>query len=73
MTCTISLPSMTLAQKARGVLEANGITVHVARLSPELAKEGCAWGITLDCKALDNTKHVLSVSGIPYKKVWSSP
>ena len=68
--CIITLPSMTFAQKARLVLTANDIPASVAKLSPTLAEKGCGWGITLDCLKANEATHILSVSDLPYKKVW---
>lgn len=68
--CIITLPSMTFAQKARLVLTANEITASVTKLPPTLAEKGCGWGIRLDCEKANEATHILSVSDLPYKKVW---
>lgn len=68
--CIITLPSMTLAQKARTVLVASGITANVTKLPPALAEKGCGWGISLSCHDTATATHILTVSDIPYKKVW---
>ena len=68
--CIISLPSMTFAQKARLVLTANHIDASVLKLPPEFSDKGCAWGITIAKEHKASALHVLTVSDLPYKKVW---
>lgn len=68
--CIITLPSLTFAQKARLILTANKIEASVLKLPPDLSDKGCAWGISLDCLSAQNATHILSVSDLPYKKVW---
>lgn len=68
--CIITLPSMTLAQKARTVLAANNLTANVTKLPPILAEKGCGWGVSISCHDQTAATHILTVSDIPYKKVW---
>lgn len=68
--CIVTLPSMTLAQKARLVLSANAIEASVTKLPPILAEKGCGWGITVDCARVNESTHILTVSDLPFKKVW---
>ncbi len=68
--CIITLPSMTFAQKARLVLTANKIEASVLKLPPTLSDKGCAWGVDIDCRKANDATHILTVSDLPYKKVW---
>lgn len=68
--CIITLPSMTFAQKARLILTANRIEASVLKLPPPLSDKGCAWGISLDCEKTKDATRILTVSDLPYKKVW---
>ena len=68
--CIITLPSMTFAQKARLVLTANQIEASVLKLPPTLSDKGCAWGIRIDCRRATDAAHILTVSDLPYKKIW---
>ncbi len=67
--CLITLPSLTLAQKARSLLQANGIASSVERLSPERAEKGCGWGIVLSCALAQQAVRVLELSNLPYRKL----
>ncbi|MBR2987889.1 MAG: DUF3343 domain-containing protein [Clostridia bacterium] len=69
MNCIITLPSMTHAQNARERLLAHGIASGVIRLPQGLSQEGCAWGISLDCRHADEGQKVLSLSNLPFRKV----
>ena len=69
--CIITLPSMTFAQKARHVLTANHIEATVLKLPPTISEQGCAWGVALDCQKIKDATRILSISDLPYKKVWS--
>lgn len=69
--CIITLPSMTFAQKARLVLTANRIEAGVLKLPPALSDQGCAWGVAIDCAKAVDAARILSVSDLPYKKIWS--
>ncbi|MBQ7365288.1 MAG: DUF3343 domain-containing protein [Clostridia bacterium] len=68
--CIISMPSMTFAQKARTVLAANAIEALVSKLPHELSEKGCAWGISLACKDTEEARRILTVSDVPFKRVW---
>lgn len=68
--CIITLPSMTFAQKARLVLTANTIEASVLKLPPHLSDKGCQWGVVIDCEKAKDATRILTVSDLPYKKVW---
>lgn len=69
--CIITLPSMTFTQKAQAILRENSVEASVIKLPPTLAEKGCGWGIRLNCDQISNALHVLSVSDLPYKKVYT--
>ncbi len=57
--CTFSAGSITRAYKARAQLEDMGIKCEIVRLDPSMTKNGCAYGISLDCSHSRSAQRVL--------------
>ena len=49
-SCTAAIGSLTLAMKAKAVLDQNGIHCKIVKLDPSMTRRGCAYGIEYDCE-----------------------
>lgn len=58
--CTFSAGSITRAYKARAQLQEMGIKCEIVRLDPSKTKNGCAYGISVDCS---NSRSAVRVLG----------
>ena len=47
--CAIALKSMTYAIKAKKALNDSYINAEIIKLSPNMTKKGCAYGVKFDC------------------------
>lgn len=64
--CISSLKSMTHAQKARRLLENERIGCEIVGLDKNLTKNGCAFGISYECRESDRVKVILERRGLGY-------
>ena len=49
-SCTAAIGSLTLAMKAKAVLDEGGIYCKIVKLDPSMTRRGCAYGIEYDCE-----------------------
>ena len=47
--CTAAIGSLTLAMKAKAVLDDGGILGRIVKLDPSATRRGCAYGIEYSC------------------------
>lgn len=66
--CYITTVTMTLAMKAKRLLEKNGIAASVSRLPPKLTAGGCAWGVSIDCRQAGLAQRILNSAAFSYGK-----
>ncbi len=66
--CTAALASLTYALKAERALVAGGIYVKIIKLSPEIARRGCEYGISYPCEAHAEVKARLRAEGIAVRR-----
>ena len=69
--CTVSLGSVTYAEKAMRVLARAAIYSEIVKLD-EKKSRGCIYGLEFTCTQVDNVKTVLRQAGIKTKS-FSSP
>lgn len=67
--CYITTVTMTLAMKAKRLLEKNGIAAAVSRLPPKLTTGGCAWGVSLDCRQALSAQRILDSNSFSYGRL----
>lgn len=67
--CISSLKSMTHAQKARRSLSSEGIDVEIVSLDKNLTRNGCAYGISYDCRYSKQVAEILGRRGLGYGDV----
>lgn len=68
-TCIIALKSVTYAMKAERLLSEAGIAVSIVKLEAGQTRNGCAYGISLNCGQTSAAVQHLSKHGIPYSEV----
>ena len=66
MMCIASIKSATAAEKAKRILQRNGISCSVVSLDPMLTKRGCAWGIEFKCFGEYDAKQLLRSAHVAY-------
>ncbi len=62
--CTLTVMTRTGASRAVRVLGKAGISSTVVSVDPSLTKNGCGYGVKLDCSKAENAKKTLSGNGI---------
>jgi len=63
--CIIAISSMTYAIKGENVLKKNNIPTKIVKLSSNMTKKGCAYGLKIDCIHSTIARWVLENNGIP--------
>ena len=66
--CFITLNSLTMAQRAEGVLRRNGIRCNLQRSPRWMEEQGCGNGLRVDCEDLYKAVNTLQNNRIPYKR-----
>ena len=66
--CTAALASLTFAIKAQHALTDAGISAKVTKLSPDVAKRGCEYGISYPCEHQSEVKANLRANGIGVRR-----
>ena len=67
--CIIALKSNTFAQKAKRILQSNGIKAEIMRLEPNLTKNGCSYGVSLPCDSLYLSETLLNQNRLKYTEI----
>lgn len=67
--CIFALKSNTFAQKAKRILQINGINSEIIRLEPSLTKNGCSFGISLPCDNLYLSETLLKQNRLNYTEI----
>ncbi len=65
----LTMPSQTLALKAKRVLLREGIGVHLVRPSPRLTPRGCTVGLEMDFRHLSRAIDLLEQHQIPFGEI----
>ncbi len=68
--CMATMPSMTLAMKAKSVLAARGMEAEVVGVDPALTRAGCAYGIRFDCAGRAQAERILRGRGIRWGELF---
>ena len=67
--CTLTFRSQTAAVKASRYLKKAGILCDVVSVDPSVTSRGCGWGISADCKQVDNIIDKLDGKRMGYGEV----
>lgn len=67
--CIFAINSLTYAMKGQQVLHERAIWSQVVKIDSELTKKGCAYGIQIECKNLNNVKNILMKYNIPFSEI----
>ena len=65
----ITVETMTLAIKAKRLLNSRGIYAEVTSVDPALTKKGCAYGIKTECETVSRSAELLDAKGIIHGEV----
>ena len=68
--CVASLRSMTIALKAKKVLNEAFIDCEIIKLEPHMTKRGCAYGIKFDCINIYSVEKVLKQIRVKYTEIF---
>ena len=68
--CFITLRSLTIAQKAEGVLHKNGVGCVVQRSPRWMEEQGCGNGLRIDCEDIGEALTLLRTNRIAYKRAY---
>ena len=68
--CVASLRSMTMALKAKKVLNEAYIDCEIIKLEPHMTKRGCAYGIKFDCINIYSVENVLKQNRVKYTEIF---
>lgn len=68
--CVASLKSMTVALKARKVLNEAYIDCEIIKLEPHMTKKGCAYGIKFNCINIYSIENVLNEKRVKYTEIF---
>ena len=68
--CVASLRSMTIALKAKKVLNEAFIDCEIIKLEPQMTKRGCAYGIKFDCINIYSVENVLKQNRVKYTEIF---
>lgn len=68
--CVASLRSMTIALKAKKVLNEAFIECEIIKLEPHMTKRGCAYGIKFDCINIYSVENVLKQNRVKYTEIF---
>ena len=68
--CVASLRSMTIALKAKKVLNEAFIDCEIIKLEPHMTKRGCAYGIKFDCINIYSVENVLKQNRVKYTEIF---
>ena len=67
--CIATMKSLTLAMKAKGMLEARGIRTEIVNLDPSLTKRGCSFGISFPRDSTEEVRRTLDSKKIMYGEI----
>ena len=70
--CTVTLGSVTYAEKAMRALASAAIYSEIVKLD-ESRSRGCIYGLEFPCSQTDNVRAVLKQAGIKTKSFSSAP
>ncbi len=65
----LTMPSQTLAMKAKRVLYRSGIDVRIVRPSPKLTPRGCTWGLEMAGHMISRAIAVLEENRMPFGEI----
>lgn len=65
----VTATSQTSAIKAQRLLQRNGISARLIRVSPKLTKNGCSWGLRMDVYAVNLAVMLLEREGISFGEI----
>jgi hypothetical protein len=63
---SLSFASITFAQKARRILNGNGVFAELIKFDAQKSSTGCTYGLKIDHKNYLNAIGLLKEHGIPY-------
>lgn len=69
--CVASLKSMTIALKAKKVLNNAFIDCEIIKLEANMTKKGCGYGIKFDCMNYYSVEKVLNENKVNYTQILS--
>lgn len=67
--CVIALKSMTYAIKAKRTLDEYYISSEIIKLNPKMTKNGCNYGVKLNCINLTAAKDALNKKSVKYTEI----
>ncbi len=67
--CIIVLSSMTISKRAQKGLQSFGIVSEIVSVDSKLTKNGCSFGLTVDCYKVDSAVEILDRKRIKHGEV----
>ena len=67
--CIFAVSSLTYAMKGQQELNDRAIWSQIVKIDSELTKKGCAYGIQIECRNLNNVRNIFIKSNIPYSEI----
>ena len=68
-TCVIAMPSLTYALQGESLLDGGGIYVRVIKLPAGATKKGCAYGLEVSCRFIDECVRRLEGKGVRHGEI----
>lgn len=67
--CIFAISSLTYAMKGQQELHDRAIWSQIVKIDSGMTKKGCAYGIQIECKNLNNVKNIFMKYNIPYSEI----
>ncbi len=65
----IAVSSVTYAMKGSELLAKNKIKRRITKLKPDKTKRGCAYGISVDSRDIEDAVRILRLGGVNYSEI----
>lgn len=68
--CIFATSSLTYAMKGQKELHDRAIWSQIVKIDTNLTKRGCAYGIQVECKNVNNVKNIFIRYNIPFSEIF---